>query len=131
MVLNIDTEDAASVVERIEGMGVTFSVRLEDRGPGIFSTFEDPDGNLTQVLQMTQEYRDAHSLGPVEERMRRRSACASVARVRDAALGGQPCTTPIPTPTPTPSTARDSPTSTGSPTWCWWTAGWSTSGANR
>ena len=27
----------------------------------IFSTFEDPDGNLTQVLQMTQEYRDAHS----------------------------------------------------------------------
>jgi predicted enzyme related to lactoylglutathione lyase len=61
VVLNIDTEDAASVVERIEGMGVTFSVRLEDRGPGIFSTFEDPDGNLTQVLQMTQGYRDAHS----------------------------------------------------------------------
>jgi predicted enzyme related to lactoylglutathione lyase len=61
VVLNIDTEDAASVVERIEGMGVTFSVRLEDRGPGIFSTFEDPDGNLTQVLQMTQEYRDSYS----------------------------------------------------------------------
>ena len=61
VVLNIDTEDAASVVERIEGMGVAFSVRLEDRGPGIFSTFEDPDGNVTQVLQMTQEYRDAHS----------------------------------------------------------------------
>jgi predicted enzyme related to lactoylglutathione lyase len=60
VVLNIDTEDAASVVERIEGMGVTFSVRLEDRGPGIFSTFEDPDGNLTQVLQMTQAYRDSH-----------------------------------------------------------------------
>ena len=61
VVLNIDTEDAASVVQRIEGMGVTFSVRLEDRGPGIFSTFEDPDGNLTQVLQMSQDYRDAHS----------------------------------------------------------------------
>jgi predicted enzyme related to lactoylglutathione lyase len=61
VVLNIDTEDAASVVQRIEGMGVAFSVRLEDRGPGIFSTFEDPDGNLTQVLQMTQDYRDAHS----------------------------------------------------------------------
>ena len=61
IVLNIDTEDAAGVVERIEGMGVAFSVRLEDRGPGIFSTFEDPDGNLTQVLQMTQDYRDAHS----------------------------------------------------------------------
>ena len=61
VVLNIDTEDAASVVQRIEGMGVTFPVRLEDRGPGIFSTFEDPDGNLTQVLQMTQEYRDKHS----------------------------------------------------------------------
>jgi predicted enzyme related to lactoylglutathione lyase len=61
VVLNIDTEDAASVVERIEGMGVTFSVRLEDRGPGIFSTFEDPDGNITQVLQMSQAYRDAHS----------------------------------------------------------------------
>jgi hypothetical protein len=27
---------------------------------GIFSTFEDPDGNLTQVLQMTQAYRDSH-----------------------------------------------------------------------
>ena len=63
VVLNIDTEDAAEVVERIEAMGVTFSVRLEDRGPGIFSTFEDPDGNLTQVLQMTQEYREAHAQG--------------------------------------------------------------------
>ena len=61
VVLSIDTEDAASVVERIEKMGVSFSVRLEDRGPGIFSTFEDPDGNLTQVLQMSQEYRDAHA----------------------------------------------------------------------
>ena len=61
VVLNIDTEDAAGVVERIEGMGVRFSVRLEDRGPGIFSTFEDPDGNVTQVLQMSQAYRDAHS----------------------------------------------------------------------
>jgi len=61
VVLNVDTEDAANVVERIEGMGVTFSVRLEDRGPGIFSTFEDPDGNVTQVLQMSQDYRDAHS----------------------------------------------------------------------
>jgi predicted enzyme related to lactoylglutathione lyase len=61
VVLNIDTEDAARVVQRIEGMGVTFSVRLEDRGPGIFSTFEDPDGNVTQVLQMTQDYRDATS----------------------------------------------------------------------
>jgi predicted enzyme related to lactoylglutathione lyase len=61
VVLNVDTEDAAEVVERIERMGVTFSVRLEDRGPGVFSTFEDPDGNLTQVLQMSQEYRDAHS----------------------------------------------------------------------
>jgi predicted enzyme related to lactoylglutathione lyase len=58
VVLNIDTEDAASVVARIEAMGVTFSVRLEERGPGIFSTFEDPDGNLTQVLQMTPAYRD-------------------------------------------------------------------------
>jgi predicted enzyme related to lactoylglutathione lyase len=61
VVLNVDTEDAASVVERIEALGVAFSVRLEDRGPGIFSTFEDPDGNVTQVLQMTQDYRDAHS----------------------------------------------------------------------
>jgi len=60
VVLNIDTEDAASVVEHMEKLGVSFSVRLEDRGPGIFSTFEDPDGNLTQVLQMTQEYRDKH-----------------------------------------------------------------------
>ena len=60
VVLNIDTEDAASVVERIEGLGVTFLVRLEDRGVGVFSTFEDPDGNLVQVLQMSQEYRDSH-----------------------------------------------------------------------
>jgi predicted enzyme related to lactoylglutathione lyase len=59
IVLNIDTEDAPSVVEHIEGMGVTFSVRLEDRGPGIFSTFQDPDGNLVQVLQMSQDYRDS------------------------------------------------------------------------
>jgi predicted enzyme related to lactoylglutathione lyase len=61
VVLNIDTVDAAAVVERIERMGVTLSVRLEDRGPGIFSTFEDPDGNLVQVLQMSQTYRDSLS----------------------------------------------------------------------
>jgi hypothetical protein len=54
VILNIDTEDAAELVERIEPMGVGFSVRLEDRGPGIFPTFEDPDGNVTQVLRMTR-----------------------------------------------------------------------------
>ncbi|MCW2767816.1 MAG: Glyoxalase/bleomycin resistance protein/dioxygenase [Nocardioides sp.] len=59
VVLNIDTEHAAEVVARLDDLGVRWLVRLEERPNGIFSTFEDPDGNLVQVLQMTQEYRDS------------------------------------------------------------------------
>ena len=41
-------------------MGVTFSVTTGGAAvPGIFSTFHAPDGNLVQVLQMSQDYRDS------------------------------------------------------------------------
>jgi hypothetical protein len=29
---------------------------LEPRPNGLFATFEDPDGNLVQVLQLTDDY---------------------------------------------------------------------------
>lgn len=56
VVLNIDTDDAAAVVARLDAFGVRWLCRLEQRTNGSFSTFEDPDGNLVQVLQLSDDY---------------------------------------------------------------------------
>ena len=56
VVLNIDTDDAAMVVQRLEALDVHWLRPLEQRPNGWFATFEDPDGNLVQVLQLTDDY---------------------------------------------------------------------------
>jgi catechol 2,3-dioxygenase-like lactoylglutathione lyase family enzyme len=56
VVLNVDTDDAAAVVDRLTELGVRWLCPLEQRPNGWFATFEDPDGNLVQVLQLTDEY---------------------------------------------------------------------------
>jgi catechol 2,3-dioxygenase-like lactoylglutathione lyase family enzyme/predicted enzyme related to lactoylglutathione lyase len=56
VVLNIDTEDAAVIVARLDALGVRWLCPLEQRPNGWFSTFEDPDGNLVQVLQLSDDY---------------------------------------------------------------------------
>jgi catechol 2,3-dioxygenase-like lactoylglutathione lyase family enzyme len=56
VVLNIDTDDAAVVVQRLDALGARWLCPLEQRPNGWFATFEDPDGNLVQVLQLTDDY---------------------------------------------------------------------------
>ncbi|HEX5114658.1 MAG TPA: VOC family protein [Pseudonocardiaceae bacterium] len=56
VVLNIDTDDAQAVVDRLDALGARVLCRLEPRTNGLFTTFEDPDGNLVQVLQLSDEY---------------------------------------------------------------------------
>jgi catechol 2,3-dioxygenase-like lactoylglutathione lyase family enzyme len=56
VVLNIDTDDAQVIVDRLDALGVRWLCPLEARPNGLFATFEDPDGNLVQVLQLTDDY---------------------------------------------------------------------------
>jgi catechol 2,3-dioxygenase-like lactoylglutathione lyase family enzyme len=56
VVLNIDTNDAAVIVDRLHALDVHWLCPLEQRPNGLFATFEDPDGNLVQVLELTDEY---------------------------------------------------------------------------
>jgi len=56
VVLTVDTDDAHAIVQRLNDMGVRWVCELEERPDGLFSTFEDPDGNLVQVLQMNEQY---------------------------------------------------------------------------
>ncbi|WP_346770768.1 VOC family protein [Luteipulveratus flavus] len=55
VILNLDVPDAKAAVERIEKAGTTWVVPLEEREPGWFATFTDPDGNYVQVIQMKPE----------------------------------------------------------------------------
>lgn len=56
VVLTVDTDDTHAIVQRLNDMGVRWVCELEERPDGLFSTFEDPDGNLVQVLQMNEQY---------------------------------------------------------------------------
>ncbi|MCP3804023.1 VOC family protein [Allokutzneria sp. A3M-2-11 16] len=73
VILNFHVEDARAVVARLDELGVEWLARLEDRGPGLFATLVDPDGNYVQVIQMSEEYlvsrgykqpRSLHSAAP-------------------------------------------------------------------
>jgi hypothetical protein len=55
-VLTIDTDDATAVVQRLRIEEVRWVAELEERVDGLFCTFEDPDGNLVQVLQLNDAY---------------------------------------------------------------------------
>jgi predicted enzyme related to lactoylglutathione lyase len=56
VVLNVDTDDASAVVDRLNAMMVHWICPLEQRTNGWFATFEDPDGNVLQILQLSDEY---------------------------------------------------------------------------
>jgi predicted enzyme related to lactoylglutathione lyase len=55
-VLTVDTADARAVVARLERLGVRWVSPLERRPDGLFATFEDPDGNLAQVIELDADY---------------------------------------------------------------------------
>lgn len=56
VVLTIDTDDATALVQRLRNEEVRWVAELEERAAGLFCTFEDPDGNLVQVLQLNDAY---------------------------------------------------------------------------
>ncbi|MDT0301445.1 VOC family protein [Streptomonospora wellingtoniae] len=59
VVLNFDVEDARAAVKRIEQAGTRWIAPLEDRDGSLFATATDPDGNYVQVIQLSQEHRNA------------------------------------------------------------------------
>jgi catechol 2,3-dioxygenase-like lactoylglutathione lyase family enzyme len=52
VVLNFHVADARATAAHLTGMGVTWLVELEDRGPGLFATLLDPDGNYVQIIEL-------------------------------------------------------------------------------
>jgi predicted enzyme related to lactoylglutathione lyase len=59
VILNFDVDDARAVVERLNGLGVSWLAELEDRGGSLFATAIDPDGNYVQFIQMSEAERAA------------------------------------------------------------------------
>ncbi|GAA1760801.1 MULTISPECIES: VOC family protein [Streptomonospora] len=59
VVLNFDVEDARAAVKRMEQAGTRWVAPLEDRDGSLFATATDPDGNYVQVIQLSEEHRNA------------------------------------------------------------------------
>jgi predicted enzyme related to lactoylglutathione lyase len=54
VILNFHVEDAGATAARLNGLGVTWLVELEERDGGLFGTLIDPDGNYIQIIQLEQ-----------------------------------------------------------------------------
>jgi catechol 2,3-dioxygenase-like lactoylglutathione lyase family enzyme len=52
MILNFHVEDFAAMEAQLRDAGVEWMLPVEDRPGGIFGTFEDPDGNWLQIIQL-------------------------------------------------------------------------------
>ncbi|MGH3715338.1 MAG: VOC family protein [Micromonosporaceae bacterium] len=61
LILNFDVPDARAAVARLEKLGVEWVAELEDRDGSLFATATDPDGNYVQVIQLSDEARQAMS----------------------------------------------------------------------
>jgi catechol 2,3-dioxygenase-like lactoylglutathione lyase family enzyme len=57
VILNFHVDDARATAERLDALGVTWLVELEERAGGVFGTLVDPDGNYVQIIQLRQEQR--------------------------------------------------------------------------
>lgn len=51
MILNFHVDDFDAVEAQLKAAGVDWSTPVADRASGRFGTFEDPDGNLLQIIQ--------------------------------------------------------------------------------
>ena len=57
VVLNFDVADARGFAERVDQVGGRWEAPLEDREGSLFATAIDPDGNLVQVIQLSEEHK--------------------------------------------------------------------------
>jgi predicted enzyme related to lactoylglutathione lyase len=57
VVLNFDVADARGFAHRVEHVGGKWEAPLEDREGSLFATAIDPDGNLVQVIQLSEEHK--------------------------------------------------------------------------
>src|SRR5262245_51817870 len=48
VILNFHVDDARATAARLDDLGVTWLVELEERDGGLFGTLVDPDGNYVQ-----------------------------------------------------------------------------------
>ena len=62
-IVNFHVDDAAAAAKHLDDLGVTWLVELEEREPGWFGTFLDPDGNYVQIIQFKPGYADARPAG--------------------------------------------------------------------
>lgn len=65
VILNFDVADAAAVVRDLEAAGTSWVAELEDRDGSLFATATDPDGNYVQIIQLSEEHRQAMQAEPV------------------------------------------------------------------
>jgi predicted enzyme related to lactoylglutathione lyase len=52
VILNFHVDDAGAIAERLDDLGVTWLVELEERDGGRFGTLVDPDGNHVQIIEL-------------------------------------------------------------------------------
>jgi predicted enzyme related to lactoylglutathione lyase len=57
VVLNFDVADARGFAKRVDRVGGRWEAPLEDREGSLFATAIDPDGNLVQVIQLSEEHK--------------------------------------------------------------------------
>lgn len=53
VILNFHVTDARAVAARLDALGVTWLVELEEREHGLFGTLVDPDGNYVQIIEVS------------------------------------------------------------------------------
>lgn len=54
VILNFHVDDARATAERLDDLGVTWLVELEERDGGLFGTLVDPDGNYVQIIELKE-----------------------------------------------------------------------------
>ena len=57
MFLNVETDDARSIAQRIDVLGGNWLAPLEDRDGSLFATAIDPDGNYVQIIEFSEAAR--------------------------------------------------------------------------
>ncbi|MGC0364416.1 putative enzyme related to lactoylglutathione lyase [Rhodococcus sp. 27YEA15] len=57
MFLNIETEDARSIADRVDALGFGWFAPLENRDGSWFATAIDPDGNYIQIVELSEQAR--------------------------------------------------------------------------
>jgi predicted enzyme related to lactoylglutathione lyase len=59
VILNFDVADARAMVNRLNGLGVSWLAELSDRDGSLFATAIDPDGNYVQIIQLSEAAKAA------------------------------------------------------------------------